>query len=155
MRKKLLYTILALLILIGGFLAWQWYGHYQRTKDWKTYRNDEYGFEFKYPVKYSVKSEVLAGDNKSVSIDVFDDRSGFFWLDISKDRPVDFDAISGTPIFVGWHLANSFISNGVGGGWEEVVLNRNDIHFTFSGKTRINDSFGPNRDILQSFHFLR
>ncbi len=65
MKKRYVFLLTATL-LFGGFFVWQWYGYYERTKDWKTYRNHEYGFEFKYPVKYSVKSEVLAGDNHDV-----------------------------------------------------------------------------------------
>ena len=34
------------------------------TSEWKTYRNDEYGFEFRYPEEMF---EIFLGDNESVS----------------------------------------------------------------------------------------
>lgn len=50
------------IIAIGGILAYQYYwqpkepntpGTKDETADWKTYKNEEHGFEFKYPSTWS------------------------------------------------------------------------------------------------------
>ncbi|MFH1170109.1 MAG: hypothetical protein V1704_00915 [Candidatus Vogelbacteria bacterium] len=53
-------VILAVLV-VGGYAVWQKQTttspsalpEGEGTEDWKTYRNDEYGFEFKYPVDFN------------------------------------------------------------------------------------------------------
>ncbi len=53
------------------------------TKDWKTYRNEEYGFEFKYPPNYSTRNSTdinpLVTNNLTVYINYIDESSPENW----------------------------------------------------------------------------
>jgi len=54
-KTKILIGILVIIILAGGILAWQYSGIQKKketgneTADWKTYRNEDFGYEIKYP----------------------------------------------------------------------------------------------------------
>ncbi len=72
----LVWVIIAALVLGGGYVAYRNYRHPTTdhqpqekqanadTQDWKTYRNEKYGFEFMYPLVLSVKQE---GDKITLS----------------------------------------------------------------------------------------
>ncbi|MBL7170088.1 MAG: hypothetical protein ISS48_03650 [Candidatus Aenigmarchaeota archaeon] len=55
MKKKLI-VFLLVIIFIGGFLVWYFW---LQPRTWKTYRNEEYGFEIKYPGNYKIEERVL------------------------------------------------------------------------------------------------
>ncbi|MDP2820593.1 MAG: PsbP-related protein [bacterium] len=78
MDKKIKYLIIFVVIIlivgVGGFLAWQqgWIPTLKsfskltsdETTDWKIYKNEEYGFEFKYPSFWNIgESNALSADN--------------------------------------------------------------------------------------------
>lgn len=72
MNKKIptpiaIIVVVLCVIIVGGFIAWQYFGIPEEgekiseeitledeTADWKTYRNEEYGFEMKYPKSWYV-----------------------------------------------------------------------------------------------------
>ncbi len=59
-------------VLVGGIVVWQYYGMPEEedetpeeklpkdeTADWKTYRNEEYGFEIKYPKDWNCAKDMV------------------------------------------------------------------------------------------------
>jgi len=81
--SKIWVVIILIILITGGIFAWQYFGAPEETKvlekeavkdetkdetaDWKTYRNEEYGFEVKYPGDWQLD---LRGAPSSVRFDV-------------------------------------------------------------------------------------
>ncbi len=74
-------------VLTGGFFAWQYFEMQNEATGWKTYRNNEYGFEFKYP-------SVPAGCNKC-KIQIKNAKRGFG----DEQTPPFFD-VNGTSVML-------------------------------------------------------
>jgi hypothetical protein len=55
--SKIWIPIILIMIFTGGFFAWQYFGTLEETKDetidWQIYKNEEYGFEIKYPKSWA------------------------------------------------------------------------------------------------------
>jgi len=64
--KKVFITItLIIVVLAGGIFAWQYFGApgekvKNETADWQTYRNEEFGFEIKYPKDWIFNPDVMS-----------------------------------------------------------------------------------------------
>lgn len=63
---------ITIFIIAGGIFAWQYLGA-PNSKDWKTYKNEQYGYKIKYPQNYYVfdnyPNEILFSDKPNGQID--------------------------------------------------------------------------------------
>lgn len=70
--SKIWIPLVLIVLIAGGFFAWQYFGVQQKaaenrgekitegeidTSNWQTYRNEEFGFEVKYPEDWSSNTE--------------------------------------------------------------------------------------------------
>ena len=61
-------SIFVLVFMVGGgFLAYQYQRTEVETENWKTYRNDEYGFEIEYPEDTQVGNLVYIPRGKNIT----------------------------------------------------------------------------------------
>ena len=80
--KILIVGILAA-VLAGGFFAWQWFGGTEEvvqdeTADWETYRNEQYGIEFRYP------NDWILDDKEALSISLPDQTKNIIQINVSN-----------------------------------------------------------------------
>jgi hypothetical protein len=74
-------SIFAITLLVVGILAWQYFGVPVKdsTAAWKTYRNETYGFELKYPQNF------LTSEKKE-KISKISDMFGVFWVGFIDEK---------------------------------------------------------------------
>jgi len=110
--NKKISTLVGILIIVlvaviaGGILAWQYFGIPEKketgneTADWKTYRNEDYGYEIKYPEELDTSYVYIHQSTWPPQITV---------------KPID-------PNFICEEFQNKKISTGYGN-QKEVILN--------------------------------
>lgn len=77
---KIIIPIVFFGILIGGILAWQYFGaSEEETANWKTYRNEKYSIEFQYPNSW------ILDDKEALSINLPDQTKNFIQINVSND----------------------------------------------------------------------
>lgn len=152
------YLIAAALILLAiGLGSWIWHNQVPKlfptpktpiadeTSDWKTYRNEEYGFEFKYPANWEVSMTYHTNADGSVKTS-----SGF------KISPVGLSDVSQDFISIGGPRMVSLCEDFglsqpvkcIGGGKESLI----PLTYTYSNDfsiLKVFDSF------LSTFKFIK
>jgi len=65
----ILVVIIVLAVVGGGLVVWKqgWVGE---TANWKTYANNDYGFEFKYPQTFFLDSQLIDNQTKQLNSDL-------------------------------------------------------------------------------------
>src|SRR3989344_5397829 len=107
-RTKIWLTILAVAIVIA--LGIYWYSIKSKvmsglhapqnqvldeTQDWKTYRNEEYGFEFKLPVEYSLaRKNDINGDDYAEDYRYKNDYSRYFSIGVISSERIRQNALT-------------------------------------------------------------
>ena len=119
MNKKLylILSIVAILIIIGGIWYWQSRSmsvdqSVDQTANWKTYVNNEYGFEFKYPQDWGdLKVSDGSGYKKDPWVYNFYEFTSE-WSSSTQKAPADFPGLEFT--IVVWNQAHPDLDSAIG-----------------------------------------
>jgi hypothetical protein len=91
------------IILVGGALAYQYYwpqaeeNNRDETADWQTYKNEQYGFEVKYPKSLYAYEDKISGNLETISTLTqgqlknlsYKEDYGLIWINYFNDKTLD------------------------------------------------------------------
>lgn len=158
-RKNFIIILSAIMLPIIIFILWAFFEiPFSRvdTSDWKTYRSEEYGFEFKYPKD----KEVEVSENKIQIYSLIESQANpgrknkISDLLISVEKKCGFGMLSARKIIIDMNIATVHFDNGMLGEQEYIVLKRNGKNFCFNGNERTSWGFQADRNILSTFKFF-
>jgi hypothetical protein len=131
------------------------------TANWKAYRNEEYGFEFKYPADKEIKiykDRITLGNvfRRQFEGAQLEGISSFYVsfgsaCEYKQDNDYIMDM---RKILIGMNIGDVYIGNGMGGNYESILVKRKDKAFCFGGGERVSGKFKVDRSILSTFKFI-